>query len=78
MWSREWQSESVRTRNKPAVSANRQRRMEGGGKRGGKREEMFRPNNLSPAITEQNATQLPCLDVRDRNFSGSLEKTGTI
>lgn len=45
--------ESVRTRYKPTVSANRQRRMEGGWTRGGRREEMFRPNNLSPAITEQ-------------------------
>lgn len=36
---------------------------------------MFRPNNLSLAITEHNATQLPCLNVRKRNFPGSLEKS---
>ncbi len=66
---------AVRTRYKPAVSANRQRRMEGGERRGGRKEEMFRPNNLSPAITEHNATQLPCLNVTKRNFSGSFEKS---
>lgn len=68
---------AVRTRYKLAVSANRRRRMEGGREgRGeeGKREEMFRPNKLSPAIPEHNATQLPCLNVRKRNLPGSLEE----
>lgn len=70
--SREWQS-GLGT-SQLSVLIDREGWREGIGEEE-KKEEMLRPNNLSPAITEHNATQLPCLNVRKRNFSGSLDKS---